>query len=94
MAQVDTLLLLKVIRTLDLRKGIPDTIADHIEERLDWVIASEGGIPLDDPLRFDHNGHRISKELFCSKLDRIIESWPIDQGEWKRGRTTNYQGRL
>jgi hypothetical protein len=73
---------------------VPGTVADSIEKRLDWAIAREGGIPLDDPLRFDDNGHRLTQEHFNRKLDWIIQLWPTYKGEWKRGRSSNNKSRL
>ena len=94
MAQVDTRLLLKVIRSLDLRRGVPDTVATHLEDKLDYAISREGGIPLDDPLRFGSNGEQLPTDMFHKKLDWIIQLWPIDKGEWRHGRKTNHKGRL
>jgi hypothetical protein len=36
-----------------------------------------GGLPLDDPLRFDANDELLSKEALGELLDGIIQSWPM-----------------
>ena len=94
MAQVE--LLLKVLSRLDLRRGVSDTVAQYLKRGIFSVLIElekKKGLPSNDPLRFDKNGIRLSREQLNNRLDEIIDSWPRYRGDWN-GRETDYQGRL
>ena len=50
-----------------------------------------GGLPPDDPLRYDESGALLSKEGLGVKLQGIIDSWPSWEKEKSRGRTKNHK---
>ena len=47
------------------------------------------GLPLDDPLRFDTLGRRLSEEALHALLGDIIDSWPT----WDWNVSANPPGR-
>lgn len=94
MAQVE--MLLRILDTINLRKGVSDTVAGYLERSISSTLKGlehSKGLPSNDPLRFDKNGIRLSREQLNNRLDEIIASWPIDKGKWNVPKT-NYQGRL
>jgi|TARA_R110000787_G_scaffold114213_1_gene223897 hypothetical protein len=94
MAEIE--MLLRILDTIDFRKGMSDVLANHLEREVSLVLNNlrkSRGLPHDDPLRFDKNGIPLSKEQLDELLNDIIDSWPIYKGDWN-GRKKNYQARL
>lgn len=89
-------MLLRILDTINLRKGVSDTVAGYLERGISSTLKGlehSKGLPSNDPLRFNKNGIRLSQEQLHELLYDIIESWPIDKGKWNVPKT-NYQGRL
>ena len=89
-------LFLKVMQSLDLREGVPDSVATHLERTIRSIaetLRKKKVIPENDPLRFEKDGNRIPEEIFNEILDDVIESWPLYKGDWNGGKK-NYQTRL
>ena len=94
MAQIETLL--RVLDTIDFRKGVSDTVAKQLKRSVTGILndlRQSKGLLHDDPLRFDKNGIPVSKEQLDELLDDVIASWPKYTGDWN-GRKENYQARL
>ena len=82
--------LLSALELLPLEKCTPDAaewcrdIADAIRD------LRGGGLPPDDPLRYD-GGELVSEERLQRRLQIIIDSWPSWEKEKKRyGRKKHY----
>lgn len=57
MAEVE--LLLRVLKTIDFRQGVSESVAQHLETMISAVldkVESRDRLPDNDPLRFDKNG--------------------------------------
>ncbi len=87
------------IRLLSALELLPleDCTSDAAEWRRDIEDAIRelrgGGLPPDDPLRYD-GSELVSEERLQRRLQIIIDSWPSWEKEKKRyGRKANYQGR-
>ena len=78
--------LLSALELLPLEKCTSDA-AEWRQEIADAIRDLRGGgLPADDPLRFDRYGRRLSKEKLDRKLKMIIDSWPKGR---KRARKQN-----
>ena len=76
MAEVE--LLLRVLKTIDFRQGVSESVAQHLETMISAVldkVESSNRLPDNDPLRFDKNGIPQSREALDAKLEMIIQSW-------------------
>ena len=76
MAEVE--LLLRVLKTIDFRQGVSESVAQHLETMISAVldkVESRDRLPYNDPLRFDKNGIPLSREALDAKLEMIIQSW-------------------
>jgi len=82
--------LLSALELLPLEKCTPDAaewcrdIADAIRD------LRGGGLPPDDPLRYD-GGELVSEERLQRRLQVIIDSWPSWEKEKKHGRKKVHQ---
>ena len=95
MARVESVLrLLRLLQVMDLRKGVSDRVATNLERAIEAAIKeveSPYRLPDDDPLRFDKNGNRLSREALDDKLEDIISSWTEPRGRGN-ARKTNHHG--
>ena len=76
MAEVE--LLLRVLKTIDFRQGVSESVAQHLETMISAVldkVESRDRLPDNDPLRFDKHGIPLSREALDAKLEMIIQSW-------------------
>ena len=75
MAEVE--LLLRVLKTIDFRQGVSESVAQHLETMISAVldkVESRDRLPDNDPLRFDKNGIPLSRQAIDAKLQMIIQS--------------------
>ncbi len=96
MARIELEMLLEFLDGMDLRVGVPDSIATRLETLISLQlneVQSWKKLPYNDPLRFDKNGVRLSREALDDKLEDIIQSWTPEKRSYSGG-TKNYQGRL
>ena len=76
MAEVE--LLLRVLKTIDFRQGVAESVAQHLETMISAVldkVESRNRLPDNDPLRFDKNGIPLSSDALAAKLEMLIQSW-------------------
>ena len=77
--------LLSALELLPLEKCTSDA-AEWRQEIADAIRDLQGGgLPADDPLRYQ-DGEPVSEERLQRRLQTIIDSWPSMKKEKKRGR--------